>query len=209
MGKPVEDENMDFKSLVMERYNAKKFDGRKVPEEKLNELCDIIRYAISANNLQPWKIKIIAEQKLKDLLVPATMLFNQERVATCSHLLVFCADTDLESHWTKLEAQAKKIGLPKPEMYQMAQVAKVILGRTPEERKIRAQWDVFLAVGNAVNGAKALGMDSSPMGGFNAKEYARILELPSNLVPTMLVAVGYAADKPLPKLRFPIGDVFF
>lgn len=209
MGKPAEDGNMDFKSLVMERYNAKKFDGRKVTDEKLNELCDVIRYAISANNLQPWKIKIIVEKKLKDLLVPATMQFNQERVATCSHLLVFCTDTDLESHWVKLEAEAKKIGLPKPEMDQMAHVAKVILGRTPDERKMRAQWDVFLAVGNAVNGAKALGLDASPMGGFNAKEYARILELPASLIPTMLVAVGYAADKPLPKLRFSREDVFF
>ncbi len=79
----------------------------------------------------------------------------------------------------------------------------MIMSRTPEERLNRSQWDVFLAVGNAVNGAKALGIDSSLMGGFNAKEYARILALPENFVPTLLVALGKAMDKPLPKVRFP------
>ncbi len=66
-----------------------------------------------------------------------------------------------------------------------------------------------LAVGNAVNGAKALGIDSTLMGGFNAKEYARILSLPESLVPTLLVALGKAADEPLPKVRFFKGrDIF-
>ncbi len=200
---------MEFKDLVLERYNVKKFDGRKVDDKKLNELFDIIRYAPSADNLQPWKVKVIFDQALKEKLVPATMPFNQEKVKNCSHLLVFCADKGLESHWLKLEAALKKTGYPGNEIDHMADVAKMIMARAPEERLNRSQWDVFLAVGNAVNGAKSLGFDSSLMGGFNAKEYARILELPPTLVPTLMVALGYSADKPLKKIRFPKEDVFF
>jgi nitroreductase len=47
------------------------------------------------------------------------------------------------------------------------------------------------------------------MGGFDPKEYSRILGLPPHLVPTMLCPVGYAADKPEPKFRFPVGEIFF
>lgn len=200
---------MEFKELVLARYNAKKFDGRKIPDAKLKELFDIIRFAPSADNLQPWKIKVISDQALKEKLLPAVMVFNQERIATCSHLLVFCTDLDLETHWTRLKAAMKKAGIPEAEIDHMAQVAKMIIGRTEEEKRNRSQWDVFLAVGNAVNGAKSLGFDSSLMGGFNAKEFTRILELPSNLVPTLIVAIGYTVDRSLPKVRFSKEEVFF
>jgi len=201
--------NMDFKTIVTQRYNAKKFDGSRIDEARLQELFDIIRYAPSADNLQPWKIKVIGDRETLERLVPATLPFNQERIKTCSHLLLFCADKELESHWPRLEAAMKKAGLPETDIQHMAGVAKMIMGRSPEERLNRSQWDVFLAVGNAVNGAKALGIDSSLMGGFNAKEYVRILALPENLVPVLLVALGKAADRPLPKVRFPRDEIFF
>ena len=200
---------MEFKELVLARFNAKKFKDKKVDDVKLSELFDIIRFAPSADNLQPWKIKAISDPAIKEKLMPAIMPFNQERVAMCSHLLVFCADTDLESHWTKLEGDMKAAGIPEEEIAHMAQVAKMIFGRSPEEKLERSRWDVFLAVCNAVNGAKSLGFDSSLMGGFNAKEFARLLELPSNLVPTLMVAIGYASERPMKKVRFTKEDVFF
>ena len=200
---------MEFKSLVLARFNAKKFDGRKIDDAKLNELFDMIRFAPSADNLQPWKIKVVSDRSILEKLMPAIMPFNQERVAMCSHLLVFCADTDLESHWAKLEADMNDARLPDEEIAHMAQVATMIIGRSPEEKLSRSQRDVFLAVGNAVNGAKSLGFDSSLMGGFNAQEFSRLLELPSSLVPTLMVAIGYASERPMKKVRFTKEDVFF
>jgi len=200
---------MDFKTIVTQRYNAKKFDGSRIDDARLQELFDIIRHAPSADNLQPWKIKVIGDREILDRLVPVTLPFNQDRVKTCSHLLIFCADRDLESHWRRLDTALRQAGYPEEVVEHMGNVARMIIGRGPEERLNRSQWDVFLAVGNAVNGAKALGMDSSLMGGFNAKEYSRILALPDNLVPTLIVALGKAADKPLPKVRFPKSEIFF
>ena len=78
-----------------------------------------------------------------------------------------------------------------------------------EEQKLSwSQRQAFLALGNALNGAKSLGFDSCPMEGFDPKEYAKILGLPGNLVPTALCPIGYASDKPNPKLRFPKDEVF-
>jgi nitroreductase len=78
---------MEFSTIVMSRYATKKFDGRKIPETKVNELLDMVRFAASAINLQPWKIKIVTDQKIKEQLRPAA--FNQEQITSCSHLLVF------------------------------------------------------------------------------------------------------------------------
>ena len=36
---------MEFKEIVMQRYATKQFDGKIVPEEKINELLEMIRFA--------------------------------------------------------------------------------------------------------------------------------------------------------------------
>ena len=200
---------MVFWEIVSQRHNAKKFNGMKIDDAKMAELFDIIRMAPSADNLQPWKIKVVSNRTTMDKLIPAVPPFNQEKVRTCSHLLVFCADRDLEVRWFRLESAARNAGLPGQEITHMAGVANMILNRSPEERLNRSQRDVFLAVGNAINGASSLGFDSSILGSFNPREFARILKLPRSLEPTLIVALGYAADVPSHKLRFSREDIFF
>jgi nitroreductase/dihydropteridine reductase len=80
---------------------------------------------------------------------------------------------------------------------------------TLDQKRAWSQAQTYLALGNALNGAKALGFDSCPMGGFDSKEFIRILMIPAPLTPVMLCPVGYAADKPMPKIRFPREDIIF
>ncbi len=199
---------MEFKDIVMNRYAVKKFDGKTVPEEKINELIELIRYAPSALNLQPWKIRIVKDQQQKEQLRPAA--FDQEQITTCSHLLVFCADPDYDSLIKKLGALLKENSVP-DEMRTMVtgMAARFAEGMTPDKRLAWSQAQTYLALGNALNGAKSLGLDSCPMGGFNPDEFTRILKIPKPLVPVMLCPVGYAADKPMPKLRFRKEDILF
>jgi len=199
---------MEFETIVMSRYATKKFDGRKIPESKINELLEMVRFAPSAINLQPWKIKIVTDQKVKELLKPAA--FNQEQVTSCSHLLVFCADPDYDSLIRRLGILLKKSGAPE-EMQKMVVGMAVQFTRpmSPDQKLAWSQAQTYLALGNALNGAKSLGFDSCPMGGFDPKEFVRILEIPPPLVPVMLCPVGYAADKPIPKVRFAKEDIVF
>jgi len=199
---------VEFKDIVMQRYATKKFDGRKVPEAKMRELFELIRFAPSALNIQPWKVKVVADQKVKEQLKPAA--WGQEQITTCSHLLVFCANTDFPALLDRLEKLLGEGKVPAEVRTMVMGLARDMFPRmSPEQRLAYAQHHVFLALGNALNGAKSLGLDSCPMGGFDPAEFARILALPPHLVPTMLCPVGYAADRPMPKLRFPAGEIFF
>jgi nitroreductase / dihydropteridine reductase len=201
-------QTMEFNEIVRQRYATKQFDGKKIPEEKINELFELIRLAASAVNIQPWKIKVITDQKIKDELLPAS--FNQQQITTCSHLLVFCANTDIDGNIEKVDKLMKEAGVPDEIRNMMLGIAKGMIGNMPSEKKLAwAREQVFLALGNAVNGAKALGFDSCPMSGFDPTAYSRVLNLPAHLVPTMLCPVGYAADKPMPKMRFPREEIFF
>ena len=201
-------EGMEFREIVMSRYATKKFDGRKIPEGKVSELLELVRFAPSAINLQPWKIKVVTDQKVKEQLKPAT--WGQEQITSCSHLLVFCANPDFDSLIAKVGQLMKTSGVPEEARTMVIGIATDMTGKMSGEQKLCwAQSQLFLALGNAVNGAKSLGFDSCPMGGFDPKEYARILKIPPPLVPTMLCPLGYAADKPVPKVRFAKEEIFF
>lgn len=192
----------------MQRYATKKFDGRVVPQVKVNELLELVRFAPSALNLQPWKIKVITDKALKEDLLPAS--FNQEQVTSCSHLLVFCADSDYDSLIRRLGALMKENRVPDATIKMVTEMASgFVAGMSKEQRAAWSQAQTYLALGNALNGAKSLGFDSCPMGGFDPASYARILALPANLVPVMLCPIGYAADKPNPKIRFPKSEIVF
>jgi nitroreductase len=199
---------MEFKDIVMRRYATKKFDGLTVPSETIDELIEYIRYAPSALNMQPWRIKIVTDRATKERLKPAA--FDQEQVTTCSHLLVFCADPDYESLIAKLARLLEKNAVP-PEMRKMViEMANQFTGSmSPEQRFAWSQAQTYLALGNALNGAKALGLDSCPMGGFNPEAVSQILGINKPLVPVMLCPVGYAADNPMPKIRFAKEDILF
>jgi len=197
---------MDFREIVMSRYATKKFDGRKIPQEKVDELIELVRFAPSAINLQPWKIRIVTDQQTKEQLRPAA--FDQEQITTCSHLLVFCADPDYGSLIARLGALLAKSGVP-AEMQKMitTMAADFTKPMSPEQKLAWSQAQTYLALGNALNGAKFLGFDSCPMGGFDPKEFARILAIPPPLVPVMLCPIGHAADRPMPKVRFARKDI--
>jgi nitroreductase / dihydropteridine reductase len=98
---------MEFADIVMSRYATKKFDGRNIPENTINELLEIVRFAPSPLNLQPWKIKVVTDQIVNEQLKPAAC--NQEQVTSCSHLLVFCADPDYDSLIHRLGALLKRV----------------------------------------------------------------------------------------------------
>ena len=199
---------MQFAECVMQRYATKKFDTKKIPEKKVEELLDLVRYAPSALNLQPWKIKVVTDQKVKEELFAVSN--NQEQITTCSHLLVFCADADYASLVKKLGALMKKNHVPDEVIGKVTGMASMFAGSmTKEQQAAWSQAQTYLALGNALNGAKSLGFDSCPMGGFDPKGYSRILNIPAHLTPVMLCPIGYAADKPAPKIRYDREDIVF
>lgn len=199
---------MDFQEVVAQRFATKRFDGRSIPEEKLVELLELIRMAPSALNMQPWKIKIVSDPALKDTLAPFTG--NEEMIKTCSHILVFCADTDAETLVDKMMAGMNRAGVPDHIKEHVSHLSdEMFLSLDLENRKVWATHNVFLALGNAVNGAKALGFDSCPVTDFQPDEFARLLDVPGHLFPVAVCPIGYAAHPANPKARFPVEDIVF
>jgi len=196
---------MELSELIKARYATKLFDGRMVPEPTISELLEMVRYAPSGLNIQPWKIKVVADPETKAVLTPVS--FDEPQINSCSHLLVFCADNDFAGLSQKLNRGMREHGVPE-------NVQGIVMGIAQEMGDIPTEaldaWtacQVYIAATYAILGAKALGLDSCPMTHFIPAEYSRILELPANIVPTILCPVGYAADQAPPKWRYSVEDI--
>ena len=198
---------MEFKEIVKNRHSVRRYRAEAVPRETIDELLEMIGYSVSAINLQPWKIKVVDDQETKETLLPAT--FGQTQVTGCSHLLVLCADVDYPALIAKLDGALADAGMPNDMREGMIGFATDISNdMSPEQQLKWSQEQVYIALGNALNGAYALGLGACPMTAFRAAEYSRILELRETIVPTVLVSVGYPADEqPPPKLRYPVSDI--
>ena len=197
---------MEFKEIVKNRYACRQYQAKAVPEETIRELVEIAGCAVSAINLQPWRIKVVSDQEIKDKLFEAT--FGQTQVKTCSHLFVLCADTDYPSIIEKFDETLRAAAAPDEMRGMLVEMAaNISSGMSPEQKLHWSQNQVHILLSNVVNGAYSLGLGSCPMTAFQPPEFSRILGLPANIVPTALVSVGYAADMFMGKMRYPIDDI--
>ncbi|MFT4303388.1 MAG: NAD(P)H-dependent oxidoreductase [Candidatus Woesearchaeota archaeon] len=198
---------MDFKEIVHTRYATKKFTGEKIPEQKIEELKELIQYSASSFGLQPFTVIIIDNDEIKAKLKPLS--FDQEQITTCSHLLVFCANTNVKSRIDDYQEMLTIDGDLSDSAKNYIEMMRYSLEQRNKDDLLNwSSKQAYLALGNALNGAKFLGFDSCPMEGFDANEFHKVLQLPENVIPLALCPVGIAADEPKPKLRYPKEKLF-
>ena len=201
---------MGFIDNLNWRYATKKFNGKKLPKEVLEKIILAIRLAPSSFGLQPYHISIIEG----DILKQAAGLhpWNQDQLATCSHLFILSADSDIDSKiktYLKLATEAKLIEIIEDAEFDYGKEAKKFI------KKMGPEWaakQVYIALGFAMAACAELNIDSCPMEAFDLKLLKKILNLPKNLEPKVLLAVGYRSRDDVhaksPKIRFAENDLF-
>lgn len=78
---------------------------------------------------------------------------------------------------------------------------KISLEYAERGRKLYTICDVSVSIQNFLLSAQKLGLGTCWVGAFDEKEVAKILKLPKNLRPIVIVPIGYPAEKPKPPPR--------
>ena len=189
--------NQSFTSSLEWRRAVKHFGSGEVDVTPIVEAMVI---APSSFGLQPYKIVAVTNKDLKEKLKPVS--YNQPQVAECHTLFVLCARTDVEKRAEEyLEAtDGVKRG--------MKDMLMGFVGYLPDKTAWAAK-QAYIALGFGLAAAAEHKIASCPMEGFNGTEVAKILELPSNLVPVVFLAVGEATneDGTYPRFRFSENDL--
>ena len=197
------------------RYAVKKFDAsRKIDNSTWDALEQTLVLTPSSFGLQPWKFLVITSQAVKEQLKPAS--WNQSQVTDCSHHVVFCAKANVTEADVDLFIK-RVVEVRGSEVQSLKGYRDVIAGfaaKAAKEGWLR-QWtakQVYIALGNLMTSAAALGVDTCPMEGFEPAKYDEILGLPAEGVNAVVgCCVGYrsADDRyaTAKKVRFPIEEL--
>ena len=201
----------NIKELMEWRFACKHFDAnKKISETDLKDILDTTRLAPSSFGLQAWKLVAVTNQDLKNQLAP--VCYNQPQITEASALVFLCARTDLMGEQGALEDYLKVYegvtGKTEQEMEGFKNmVGGRIAGMPADAAKIWIQKQVYIPVQTLILAAAEKAIDSCPMEGFDPNGVAKVLGLPENVVPTVLVSLGYRNMEAPQKVRFPFADI--
>lgn len=203
---------MSFLSNLNWRYATKSFDpSKKVSSEGLSKVLEAIRMTPTSFGLQPYHFYVVENQDIKDRIQAAS--WNQPQVGTSSHLLVFCARTDLvenkEEYFQVMSGGSSEI---REKLKGFEDMLTGFIHNTLESGNTLS-WSArqtYIALGFAHAALAELEIDSCPMEGFDPSQVSNILSLPAHLTPTLLLPIGYRAESeiPRPKVRFSQDQLF-
>jgi nitroreductase len=175
------------------RYAVKKMNGNKIPAEKLNTIIEATRLAPSGFGLTPYSIIVIEDEAIRKNLLPA--FYNQAQVVDGSTVIVFAAwNTISEKEIAEyMQEIAEERGV---ELDTLKDFSSAINGsfknKTPEQARVWADKQAYLALGFTLIAAAAEEIDATPMEGFKPDAVDEILGLSAlGLHSAVAVTLGY------------------
>jgi nitroreductase / dihydropteridine reductase len=200
---------MGFIDQLDWRYATKKFDGKIVPADVLAKILEAIRMSPSAFGIQPYRVIAVSDAEMKKALRPHAR--DQEQITSCSHLLVFCSDGNLDARiegFLRLASEAGRNDITDDPEFDYGPKAKKFA------KSMGAEWaakQAYIALGFALAACAELSVDSCPIEAFDPVAFKSSLNLPGHLDPKVLLAIGYrdpADSVPSPRLRFGAEELF-
>lgn len=214
---------MQLTALAKSRYTTKAYDAsRTIPQETINELLEQLRHSPSSVNSQPWHFIIASDEQGKARVAKSAeggFAYNEAKMLTASHLIVFCTRTEVpESHLQAVLAQEALDGRFANDEARAGQdkSRRGYVNMHRFDQKDVQHWmekQTYLALGTLLLGAASLGLDATPMEGFDFKKLDEELGLrDKGLTSLVVVSLGYRSESDfnakLPKSRLPAEAVF-
>lgn len=172
---------MEFTELIEKRRSCRRYTDEPVTKEQVEELLRQANLSASACNSQPWFYSVLLSPEKKALGAEAVQIFagTNTFAGDASALVVLSADND----------PAVMPGVR--EKYGSSKFAEIDTGS--------AAAYFTLAAANA-------GLYTCIMGVFDEDKLRAAAELPDNVTPKLVIALGHAADadRPHVKKRDPI-----
>ena len=176
---------MNILELIQKRYTAKHYQPDKaIPQDKIEDLKEILRLTPSSINIQPWKFTFVQNPEMKAKLASVSM-HNTEKINQAHLLVVFSVADDLDAFQKVVDAE---LPAARRDWYNK------IKASTPEaDLKTWLSKQVYIALGVGLTASIALGLDSTAMEGIESDKYSDILGM-SDYKPLFAMAVGYGAE---------------
>lgn len=193
------------------RYATKRMTGEKLDESLVQQILEAARLAPTSAGLQPFNIIAIRDEVLKARISPIAL--NQPQIIECSHLLVFASWDSMDN--ARMEQMYDYIhrqrNLPFDRNMDVLQNLRNLFATFSQEQQYHhSAKQAHIGFGMAIAAAAELGVDATPMEGFDKDGLDALLELPRlGLKSVTLLALGRRDEKNdwlygLKKVRVPM-----
>jgi len=162
--------------IIKQRRSVRQYQNKPITEEIIEELKQTLIWAPSAGNLQARKFYFVFNPEIKNQLAENSSANNKIVISQAPLVIVACTD----------ELKMVKFGERGKGVYLIT--------------------DVASSLQNATLVAHEYGLGSCWLGSFEEGAVRKILNLPVNLRPLMILSVGYPAETPAVKARVGIHE---
>lgn len=210
--------------FARKRHTAKAYAPRRISEEDMAQVRELLRFSPSSTNLQPWHFVIAETEEGKARVAKAAaekFPFNVPSIKAASHVIVFAsrieADEDYLQRVLENEEEAGRFaGNPEEFKPAMHKGRSMFVDIHQKQIGDGTQWmahQVYLNLGQFLLGVATLGIDATPMEGIDTAvldEEFRLRE--KGYASLFVVPIGYADPEAdynmaLPKARLPEAEI--
>ena len=164
-------------ALASARYSTKAYDpARTAPAAAIDALLELLRQSPSSVNSQPWHFVVAGTPAARARVakgMPGRYAYNLPKVTNASHVIVLCARLDMPesylAHLLDQEASDGRFGDAAARATQ-AKTRNSYVDPLRAVDQALPHWlekQTYLALGALLLGAACLGLDATPMEGFD------------------------------------------
>lgn len=179
---------MNMMNALKWRYAVKQFTDEVIDEGRVQQLLAVARLSASSYGLQPYRLLLVKSTEARQQLLEYSM--GQNKVANCSHLIVFAAQTDIGNETVNryVDKVSRVRGIPLTQLQGMADHFKSALEPMTEQQKQEwAHQQAYIALGNLLTCAALMEVDTCPMTGFEREGFDRVLKLDKRALTTTVI----------------------
>lgn len=187
------------------RYTTKHYNSsKKLTEEQMKHVKELLRLAPSSVNSQPWHFIIASTAEGKARMAKSTegmFEFNKEKVLDAPHTILFCSKTRLEGdylrHLTDKEREDGRFDGSK-EIEEAGHQGRAGFAGLHEQYGDVPVWtakQTYLNIGAFLLGVAAMGLDATAIEGFEKNTLEQEFGLKEKgLEALCMVSIGYRAE---------------
>ncbi|MDD5082620.1 MAG: nitroreductase family protein [Dehalococcoidales bacterium] len=207
---------LSVKEAIENRRSIRRFLPDDIPDDLIKQILEAARLAPSASNRQPWRFLVIRAKETKREL--RHICLDQHFIEEAPVVVVCFGDLDMYSKTARRQRRREMLsaGVSATASGRFADPAYIahleLLPTPPREQLLTpVTANAYIAIDHLVLMATALGLGTCWVAGFeDATAINRLFDLPDNLVPLVVVPIGYPAGKiPPPRPRRSLEDILF
>lgn len=185
---------MDTRDAIRARRAVKHYDpDHEMTEDEINQLLHFALLAPTAFNIQNWRFVVVKNKELRRRI--RKVAWDQAQVTDASFFIIMCADLkswerEPKRYWKEAPQEVQEFIIPAIDQYSR--------GKEQVQRD-EAMRSCGIAAQTIILAAKAMGYDSCPMDGFDFDAVGKLINLSSDYVIAMFVAVGKGTKEAWPR----------